>query len=252
VKDCWEGDGVASHSSRKVMGDLICEPSTHELVGELRRKLNPLLAKSQNPKIDRTGMDIRGFEEDFEKVVMAIRRMNRDSFMELKSCSLDDFIIEWSQSPFVLEGRPTPNQAIKDQEEFLRFVETTRQLGTDFIGKFKLLSLEQIAVFGVLNGFFKNNHVQRKVRDYNRSAGKAMHPHTLFRDEQCGAKDFYGDLNRPRHVTSEYFSSASVMPCSVNGHEIGILMTVADKYTKAGDWSDGDAYIRLPKIQIST
>ena len=65
-----------------------------------------------------------------------------------------------------------------------------------------------------------------------------MHPYTLFRDEQCGKKDFYGDL---RHPIAEYFSSASIMPCSVSGNKIGILMTVADKYTEDGDWSDGNA-----------
>ncbi len=64
-----------------------------------------------------------------------------------------------------------------------------------------------------------------------------MNPYTLFRNEQCGKKDFYGPLSHP---IAQYFSSASIMPCSVNGNKIGILMTVADKY-KEDDWSDGTA-----------
>ena len=77
-------------------------------------------------------------------------------------------------------------------------------------------------------------------------------PHDLSvqrRNEQCGSKDFYRSLlpcsSLPSHISwpaqhpiHQYFSSASILPCSVDRTKIRILMTVADKYEKSDDWSD--------------
>jgi hypothetical protein len=210
--------------------------TTYELVFELRKNLNPVIATaSPNRTIDRTGLDIHGVEEDFKTVVEAIKGLSKGSYFALKSCSFEEICFGGPGFHSV-----TKKLKVDNVEEVLKFAETAATLGSKFIEKFKFLSVQNIAVFGVLEEFSIQNKKDNAVHEHNKTGMNAMKPFILQRDSQlkCGTRDFFGSLQGPHHVIAKYFSSASIMPCSVRGNKIGILMTVTDKYGRE-DWSDG-------------
>jgi hypothetical protein len=203
--------------------------SSYELISELHKKLK---ASSVSQRSVRKTMDITGVVPDFQAVTSAIKHLSRPAFRVLKQFTLQDIMVNRA----AIKADGTDEQC---NHEILKFADAVGVLSLKCVGKLKVLqelTLEQIAIYGVLNDFFEDDREMDMIKKITQSvvAKEEMKDYTPKKGEMSDSKDFYGVLCP---VVETYFSSASILPYSVSGNTVRILMTLADKYEI---WSDGD------------
>uniref|UniRef100_A0A7S0MX10 Nudix hydrolase domain-containing protein n=1 Tax=Cryptomonas curvata TaxID=233186 RepID=A0A7S0MX10_9CRYP len=159
------------------------------------------------------------------------------------------------------DHRPIPAdfERIYPEEGFKKLSVAIKALSEPFLVLFKEFSVEKMAIFGVMKDFFDTNEKQKEVQEHNGSpqALMAMKDYIQLSRREADrihekylkkpySKDFYRSLDTLEHPIHEYFSSASILPCSIVGNKISVLMTDVYKYNCWIDSRDPNSPFNCP------